>query len=76
MIIVYSKNDCPACRAVMTLLANNEVEFDERNINDDDAHMEAVKEMGYNSVPVTITKEGKEIAGFDLPELQKLIKGN
>ena len=74
MVITYSKNDCTACVGVKNLLANNGVEFEERNIEENDEYMDEVMKMGYASVPVTITKEGKEIVGFDLPELQQLIK--
>lgn len=76
MVITYSKEDCTACVGVKNLLANNGVEYDERNIDKDDKFLEEVTELGYSSVPVTITKEGKEIVGFDLPALQELIKNS
>lgn len=75
-MVVYSKDNCPACNAVMSLLANNEVKFEEKNISEDEGYMQEVQNMGYNSVPITVTESDKVIIGFDLPLLQTEIKNN
>lgn len=74
-VIVYSKNNCPACNIVKHWLKMKEVEYEERNVDADQKHRDhLVNELGYSSVPVTVV-ENHHIHGFDQDELQKYIIG-
>lgn len=73
-MVVYSKDNCVGCVATKTFLENNEVVYEERNVEHNPEFMEELRTMGYSSLPITITDEGKEIVGFDMLELQGVIK--
>lgn len=74
MITLYSKDNCRYCVAVATFLRNNGVDFKEINIDEDEEGMKHVIDKGYMSIPVTEVEGREDIHGFDLKELNKLIK--
>ena len=74
MITLYSKDNCRYCVAVANFLRNNGVEFKEINIDEDEEGMKHVIDKGYMSIPVTEVEGQEDIHGFDLKELNKLVK--
>ena len=70
---VYSTNTCPWCIKVKDWLKENNVEFEEIDVNTD---QEAAKEMiirsGQDAVPV-IDVDGTVIIGFDINKLRELL---
>ena len=74
MVIVYSIDDCPWCQKVKRYLDSKQVEYEERNIdNDEQYYNECVKISGDSMVPVT-TIDGEEyVVGFDKAKLDQLL---
>jgi glutaredoxin 3 len=76
---VYSTQFCPWCTRVKEWLKENKIDFEDKNVGEDQqAAIEMVEKSGQRGVPVIIYKdnEGKEhiIVGFNVPELQKIKK--
>lgn len=73
MIIVYSADWCAYCVAVKDYFTTTGVEFEERNIEKDEAFMkEAVDKSGQMGIPV-IDINGEIIVGFDKPKIDAAI---
>ena len=74
MVVVYSIDDCPWCQKVKRYLDSKQVEYEERNIdNDEQYYNECVKISGDSMVPVT-TIDGEEyVVGFDKAKLDQLL---
>lgn len=71
-VIVYTKNQCPACEATKAWLTSNGVKFKLRNISEDEEWKEKVLQMGFSSVPVTVIGE-KIVAGFNPSALAEVL---
>lgn len=77
MVKVYSITQCPWCDKTKKYLASKGVEFEVRNIEEnEDFARECLKISGDTMVPVT-TIDGKNfVLGFDKAGLDALIGGN
>lgn len=53
-IVVYSKNNCPACVNTKSMLNTLGIEYEERNIQEDDSNFDEVISLGYQQVPVVV----------------------
>ena len=51
MITIYSKNNCSYCMMAKALLKNNDIEFQEVNVEQDQEAMSFVLEQGLRSMP-------------------------
>jgi glutaredoxin-like protein NrdH len=51
MITIYSKNNCSYCMMAKALLKNNDIEFEEVNVEQDQDAMSFVLEQGLRSMP-------------------------
>lgn len=76
MVKVYSITQCPWCDKTKKYLASKGVEFEVRNIEEnEDFARECLKISGDTMVPVT-TIDGKNfVLGFDKAKLDALIGG-
>jgi len=71
--IVYSTKICPWCRVAKDFLAENNVEFEEKDVGEDAAARdEMVKKTGSMSVPV-LDIDGTIIVGFDKEAIKKAL---
>jgi len=69
-VIVYSTTVCPWCVRVKEFLKQNNVQFEERNAQENPAYAEElVKKSGGYAVPVTDI-DGMIIIGFNIPKLK------
>jgi glutaredoxin 3 len=69
-VLIYTTRYCPYCHAAKDFLKTKRVDFEERDVTDDDAMREKlVKITGRETVP-QIFVEGKPLGGYD--ELVKL----
>ena len=73
-VTVYSTPVCPWCNKVKDFLKENNIEFEEKNVAEDEAaRNEMVEKSGQMGVPVTdIDRE--TIVGFDEEALRKKLK--
>lgn len=58
MVTVYTKNSCPFCDRTKEFLDELGVEYDVRNIEEDDSNFDEVIKLGYQQVPVVVTDDG------------------
>lgn len=68
--IVYSSSTCNFCKQVKTFLTENNIPFEERNIDENPAYGEELQRIGIMSVPLTIIGD-KQILGFNPGRLKK-----
>lgn len=71
-IIVYSRDYCPHCVQLKKYLQENNVQFEERNVDTNETYMEELFNMGMRAVPVTVVGEEK-ILGFNTTQLKQVI---
>ncbi len=71
-VLVYSSNTCPYCTLAKDYLADKGVEFEERNVQEDDNARKELMEMGHMGVPVIVIGE-EEIVGFDKDRIDELV---
>ena len=70
--IIYTKNNCQACKFTKLHMANMGVTYEERNVDDDDAYMQEAVDTGYKSMPIVVLN-GKVVAsGFQPDKLNEL----
>lgn len=59
-IVVYSKNNCPACERAKALLTSKGLEYKVRNIDKDLSAMDFVVENKFKAMPVVL-KNGQQV---------------
>jgi len=73
-VIVYSTNMCPWCVKAKEFLKQNNVTFEERNVEEDIESLQEMEEKsGQRGVPV-IDVNGIIITGFDRDALKAALK--
>jgi len=72
-VIVYSAEWCPWCHKVMDFLKENNVEYEERNVDNPDYAKEVVAKSGQGGIPVTDI-DGQIVIGFDVKKIKELLK--
>lgn len=74
-VTVYSTNSCPWCVKAKEFLKENNIEFEEKDVSEDEAAKnELVKKSGQMGVPVIIVEGNDPIIGFDVEALKKALK--
>lgn len=69
--IVYSSTNCVYCKQLKQYLEEQNLPYEERNIDENPAYGEELQRMGLMSVPVTVIGE-KQILGFNPTRIQKV----
>ena len=64
MVVVFTKNLCQPCRLTKATLDRNGIEYVERNVETDPEAYEAVKNLGYQTVPVVVAPDGTHWNGL------------
>ena len=70
-VIVYTSNTCPYCTMAKDYLETKNVEFEERNVQEDSKAREELMAKGYTGVPVLVIGD-EEIVGFDKGRLDQI----
>lgn len=73
-ITVLSKNNCMQCEFTKKFLNDNNLEFEEINVEEDSGAMEYAKLLGFTSMPVVLVDGMDPWGGFRPDELMKLVK--
>jgi glutaredoxin len=71
-VIVYTSTNCPHCRQVKSFLNDKGVEFEERNIEQNEDYAQQVWDMGLRAVPVTVIGD-KRIVGMNKLQFDKAL---
>jgi glutaredoxin len=66
--IVYTQPGCPACHRETKFLAQQGVEFEEKNVREDLDAMREMVRLGSQATPTTVI-DGEVIIGFDLKRI-------
>ncbi|GGI65606.1 MULTISPECIES: glutaredoxin-like protein NrdH [Enterococcus] len=70
-IKLFSKNNCVQCKMAKRFLTDNQISFEEINLDQEPTAIDWLKEQGFQSVPV-ITSEARTIVGFRPDQLRQL----
>ncbi|AOF48559.1 glutaredoxin-like protein NrdH [Tetragenococcus halophilus] len=70
-ITLFSKNNCMQCKMTKRFLAENNINFEEVNIDNEPNALDWLKEQGFQSVPV-ITSDATTVVGFRPDQLRQL----
>lgn len=74
-IVLYTKPGCGPCGATRHALESRGVPFETVNVMDDDAALDAIKGLGYLTVPVVLVQDdagGTHWGGFQLDRIADL----
>jgi glutaredoxin 3 len=72
-VTIYTTPTCVYCKAAKEFFQENNVEYDEKNVAQDDAAREAmIQKSGQMGVPV-IEVNGETVVGFDKKKLAELL---
>jgi len=71
--IVYSAESCPWCRVAKDFLRENNIEFEAKNVAEDEAaRAELIQKSGQLGIPV-LDIDGTIIVGFDQQAIRKAL---
>lgn len=74
MVKVYSINDCPWCSKVKKYLQAKGIDYEEHNIEMNDADREACEKLtGDTLVPVITANDKDYVQGFDKAKVDALL---
>jgi len=72
-VIVYSTEACPWCRVAKDFLKENNIEFESKDVAEDEAaRNELLEKSGRMGVPV-LDIDGKIIVGFNQEAIEKAL---
>ncbi|MCS7463953.1 glutaredoxin family protein [Paenibacillus doosanensis] len=71
-VIVYSSTTCTYCKQLKTYLTDQNIAFEERNIDHNDAYREELQAMGMSSIPVTVIGDTR-ILGLNPTRIKKAL---
>lgn len=71
-VVVYTSTNCPHCRQVKSFLNDKGVQFEERNIEENEDYAQQVWDMGLRAVPVTVIGD-KRIVGMNKLQFDKAL---
>ncbi len=71
MITLYSKNNCMQSKMVKRFLTENQVAFQEINLDEHPEAIDTLKSQGFQTVPV-ITSTSQTVVGFRPDQLKTL----
>jgi len=71
-VTIYSKNNCMQCKMTKRFLSEHNVEFEERNINQNPEYVTYLKEKGFQAVPVIEAPGHPAFYGFRPDQLTQI----
>jgi glutaredoxin-like protein NrdH len=71
-VTVYSKNNCMQCKMTKRFLSEHNINFTERNINEQPEYVNYLKEKGFMALPVVEADGINAISGFRPDQLSQL----
>lgn len=71
-VIIYSSNTCSVCKAAKNYFNENNIDYEERNIDKNPEYTQFLIDNGYRGVPVIII-DGQQLLGFDRQKVEQLL---
>ena len=72
MVTVYSKNNCVQCKMTKRFLDNNNIAYQEINLDEQPEYIEQVKGLGFSAAPIIQTPT-EVFSGFQPAILKQLV---
>ncbi|UQS84144.1 glutaredoxin-like protein NrdH [Bombilactobacillus thymidiniphilus] len=72
-IQVFTKNGCIQCKMTKKFLAQNNINFEEYNVNEQPEYVDFLKQKGFQSLPVVFVPSKEAIVGFRPDQLKELV---
>jgi glutaredoxin-like protein NrdH len=63
-IRIFTKKFCPGCTMTKQLMDRLKLEYQTIDISDDPAAIEALRALGYYSVPIVMVDNGSNVVGW------------
>lgn len=73
MVTIYSKNNCMQCKLTKLFLNNNNIKFNEINVDEDKNALENLKSQGLKQLPIVKLNNELIASGFQPNKLKVLI---
>lgn len=70
--VVYSSTHCTFCKQLKAYLTEQNVEFEERNIDESETFAKELQDLGMSSVPVTVIGD-MTILGLNPTRIKKAL---
>ncbi|WGV61439.1 glutaredoxin family protein [Brevibacillus brevis] len=70
--IVYSSTHCNFCQQLKSYLTEQNISFEERNIDEKEEYFQELSRLGVMSVPLTVIGE-KQVLGFNPTRIKKAL---
>lgn len=71
-VTVYTQPTCQACHQLKKFLAQNHIEYIERDVTKDEEAFAELQRLGVSTTPVILIEENV-IVGFDQAKLEQLL---
>jgi glutaredoxin len=75
-VIIYTQETCPPCHAEKLWFKENGIEFEERDIRNNDEYLQEIIALGAAATPATVIKDGDSeevVLGFDQSRLAEIL---
>jgi glutaredoxin len=75
-VIIYTQPTCPPCHAEKLWLKENGIEFEDRDIRQNDQYLQELIGLGASATPATVIKDETSeqvVMGFDQEKLAELL---
>ncbi|MGH7889762.1 MAG: glutaredoxin family protein [Thermodesulfobacteriota bacterium] len=72
-VVVYTQTGCSACEAAKEFLSQEGINFEEKNIMNDELAMKQLSEKYNSRSTPTILVDDEVIIGFDREELERVL---
>jgi glutaredoxin len=70
--IVYTSTNCVYCKQLKSYLTEQNISFEERNVDENEAYFDELQKTGMMSLPVTVIGE-YNILGMNTTRIQKAL---
>jgi glutaredoxin len=72
-IIVYTKKGCPWCKELLFFLQENNIDFDEREVLENEGFFEEMKNLSGQTLAPTVVVDGVVYPDTDMKEIKRIL---
>lgn len=73
-LTIYSKDNCSQCSFTKRFLKDHQISYQEVNVLEDQEALAHIQSLGFHSLPVVEGPGFTPFAGFNMRQLQALVK--
>ena len=71
-VIIYTQPTCQACQRLKSYLKQKSVEYEERDVTENDQAFSELQQLGFTTTPVILVGD-EVVVGFDQEKLERLL---